>query len=105
VPPITNRTERIILRVSPAEKALIAERAAGAGLGLSAFIRREAGIGHFGSKGRPDPAESGYTRPEAASDFEERVREFARTMPRRNAETAVRREDARRKAAAAIAAP
>lgn len=37
----TNRTERILLRATPAEKALIAERAASADVGISEWLRQQ----------------------------------------------------------------
>jgi hypothetical protein len=102
----TSRGQWIKLRVSPAEKALIEERAATAGLTTSEYIRREAGIGKFGRADLRRAGEIGHTAPEhqTSSSFEARVRREMRTMPRVNAEKVVRREEAREKAKAALAA-
>jgi hypothetical protein len=107
----TGRGEWIKLRVSTAEKALIEERAKAAGLKVSEYIRREAGIGHFGRSDlrrvelpSASPAESAPGPEASGGNFEARVREAAKRMPRRNAESLVRREMAREKARAALAA-
>lgn len=93
VPSKPKRTEVIILRVSPAEKAMIGEQAAKAGMKVSAYIRREAGIGTAALTSQPGRGD----------DFEVRVRDYAKTMPARNAELAVKREEAREKATRALA--
>lgn len=106
----TGRGEWIKLRVSTAEKALIEERAKAAGLGVSEYIRREAGIGHFGRSDlrrveQPDEPLEAPPLPDPTAGgaaFEVRVQEAARRMPRRNAEGLVRREMAREKARAAL---
>lgn len=48
----TNRTERIPLRATPAEKLMITERAASAGLGISEWLRQQ-GM----AAPKPQPAE------------------------------------------------
>jgi hypothetical protein len=105
----TGRGEWIKLRVSSAEKALIEERAKAAGLKVSEYIRREAGIGHFGradlrrvEQPSAAPTESAPVPERAGTGFEARVQEASRRMPRRNAEGLVRREMAREKARAAL---
>lgn len=51
-PRAAHRTDRLLLRVSPDEKAVIARNAADLGLGLSAFLRA-AGMGQRVSARRP----------------------------------------------------
>lgn len=95
----------IQVRVSPEEKALVEAAAAADGLKASEYIRREVGIGKFrrealmGLRREPaveaeEPAGRGSqaTRPQRREDFEARVEELMRTMPRRNAEVLARRE-------------
>ena len=107
----TSRSQRIILRVSPAEKALVAEQAQAAGLKVSEYIRREAGIGKFGRADlmrRPAGIQEDQPQPPMAvlegrsADFEQRVRDEMRTMPKVNAERLVRREEARERAKALV---
>lgn len=85
------REENINLRVTRAEKALIEEKAKAAGLGTSEWLRL---VGTTGSK----PAAAVKMKPRRAEQpdgFEARVKQLSQTMPRRNAETLVRREMAR----------
>lgn len=109
------------LRLSPAEKAILEERAAAAGLKVSEYLRREAGIGRFGradlrragltpeaagkkQTGRADlnqPGGPGQLEP-AHQDLEQQVAKLAQRMPRRNAEGLARRELAREAARKAI---
>jgi hypothetical protein len=104
--PKPKRSLNILLRVSPAEKATLEERAGVAGLTTSEYIRREAGIGRYGKldlrragkEPREVPSEVPEvqaTRPEQESDFEARVRVLSRRMPRVNAERLARAEQAR----------
>lgn len=95
---LTSRTERILLRVSPAEKELIRERAGGARL-MSDYIRRVAiegaGAGRAGRPPKPRRESSNLSAP--APDFEQRVTAKMRSngVPRRSAEILVKREMAR----------
>ena len=84
------------LRVSKTEQARIEENAEAAGLTVSEYIRQRT-CGELGPA-RP-PARTTRRR---GSDFEQRVREEMRTMPKVNAERLVRREEAREKAREAL---
>jgi hypothetical protein len=97
--PGKRRTEWLKLRVTPGEKVLIEENATAAGQPVSAFLRR-LGMGNTVLAASSSPA---ALRSERDDDFEPRVRELAKTMPRRNAELAARRKEAREKARAALA--
>lgn len=104
------RSAIVPVRFTPAEKSAAEEKAKAAGLTVSEWIRREAGIGHFGRsalmkmpKVEPRPAEPGYVRPEAGyiapeigdvkqhPDWNRLVAQESRRMPRRTAERVVRR--------------
>jgi len=102
VPDTLNRTEILRLRVTPAEKLLVEERATAAGLTASEYLRREAGLGHFGRTAlrRVDLPSAAPSAEGVPATFEARVREAAKRMPRANAESLVRRELAREKARA-----
>jgi hypothetical protein len=95
----TNRSEVIPLRTTPAEKALIQEKAGGPRK-VSAYLRRLA-LEDGEPAVRP---ENGYVAPEHETTpaFDRRVRELSRRMPKRNAEQVVRREEAKEKAKAAL---
>lgn len=77
------RTESIVLRTTPAEKALIAENARASGETTSEYLRR-LGMGAAKRVEAQAPAQ--------VDGFEQRVRELSRTMPKRNAEMLARRE-------------
>lgn len=83
------RTENINLRVTPAEKALIEEKASGAELGTSEWLRL---VGTMGTKPRPAVRTPSLAEVQAPGDFEALVIRYQRTMPRRNAEIVARRE-------------
>lgn len=83
------RSGNIILRVSKAEKALIEENARAAGRTVSEYLRTMALLGTPDLRPSAGPKAK---RPQRAGDFEGRVEELARTMPRRNAEVLARRE-------------
>lgn len=96
---LQNRTEWIKLRVSPAEKALIQERAGGEGK-VGGYLRK------LGLGGEAVAVQA--TRPQGGEisegdDFERRIRAKELLMPRRAAETVVRREVAAEAARAALA--
>jgi len=91
-----SRTDRILLRVTPAEKALIRERAGGSRQ-MSDYIRRRA----LGGAG-PEIAERAAldrqfekSAARAPGDFAALVERHAQRMPRRSAEILARREMAR----------
>ena len=96
----TSRTERILLRVSPAEKELIRERAGGARR-MSDYIRRVAieGAG-AGRAGRPPKPHRESSNLSAPADFEQRVaaKMHSNGVPRRSAAILVKREMARESA-------
>jgi Mobilization protein NikA len=92
----TRRDKKFDLRLTQAELARVKENAAATGLGVSEYIRRRT----CGELRVPAPLAQ---RPERADDFEARVRELERTMPRANAELLARRERAKAKARAALA--
>lgn len=93
----TKRTDRILLRVTPAEKALIRERAGGARQ-MSDFIRRLAlgGADSTVAERRAQDRRVEKAEARAPGDFAVLVAQFERTMPRRSAEIAARRQLARR---------
>lgn len=99
MPSKPKRTETIILRVSPGEKGAIVANAERAGVKVSEYLRRR---GCDGSEGDRE-ARRERQAPPPGDDFEARVAAYAKTMPRRNAELAVRREEAREEAKAALA--
>lgn len=88
------KTKAILVRVTPAEKALIEEKAKASGLSTSDYLR-QLGMGTRGS-GRKTAAVSKTTAPGSTPgspvDLEARVRELSQRMPRRNAEVLARRE-------------
>lgn len=92
---LVRRTERLNLRLTKSQRARIEERAGAAGLTMSEYVV-QSGCGDI------EPAAASAQRPEP-DDFEARVREYQKTMPRRSAEIAVRREEAAARAKAALA--
>lgn len=94
VPTKPNRTERILLRSTPGEKTRMAERAAEAGLSLSAWIRRAAmeGVLPAAPPRRVTYRSAATSTVTADPDYELRVRQTALRMPRKTAERLVRRE-------------
>jgi hypothetical protein len=100
----TNRTELIPLRATPAEKALIQEKAGGARK-VSAYLRKLA----LEDCGQPRPAAPtvAAATPDGRKfipgpDHDRRVRDHARRMPQKTAERVVSREEAREAAKAAL---
>lgn len=94
----TNRSLILPVRVSPAEKALLQERAGGPGK-VSAYLR-ELGLGGTAPVDRVDVPPTVESGPARGPDFEQRVKVVARRMPRRAAEKVVRSEEARERSAA-----
>lgn len=94
----TKRTARILLRVTPAEKELIKERAGGTRQ-VSDYIRRRA----LGPAGPEIAGRAALDRQfeksaaQAPGDFAALVERHAQRMPRRSAEILARREMARKR--------
>lgn len=97
-----SKTADIKLRVSPAEKLLIQEKAGGARK-VSAYLRRLA-LEDGGSSRPAVRPEPGHVQPEhqAGPDRQRRVNEKATRMSRRNAEFDVSQEEAQERARAAL---
>jgi hypothetical protein len=91
------RTDRILLRVTPAEKALIRERAGGSRQ-MSDFIRRLALGGADSAVAERRAQDRWVEKAEARApgDFAALVARYEKTMPRRSAEIVAKRELARR---------
>jgi uncharacterized protein (DUF1778 family) len=90
------RTDRILLRVTPAEKALIRERAGGARQ-MSDFIRRLAlgGADSAVAERRAQDRRAEKAEARAPGDFAALVDRYEKTMPRRSAKIVAKRELAR----------
>lgn len=103
------RAQHIQIRVSVEEKSLLQAAADQAGLKMSEYLRREAGIGKFGRADLRRLSKAPADRPPAKKlepavriegpDFEQRVKVMALRMPRRAAENLVRSEEAREREA------
>lgn len=111
VPEKPTRCVTYRLRLSPAEKATLDERAQAAGLKLAEYVRRECGVGEFerAALRRSKPTERSAPpgqepRPTLVEgpDFGRRVNLLHRRMSRRAAESTVRREEAAERAKAAL---
>lgn len=86
------RQSNILVRVSEGEKTLIRERAEASGQNMSEYLRGLAlqGVRAEGERGKSQRQRNAERR--APGDFEALVARYSRTMPRRNAEIAARRE-------------
>jgi uncharacterized protein (DUF1778 family) len=95
----TKRTARILLRVTPAEKELIRERAGGTRQ-VSDYIRRQAlsGVGPEIAERAALDRQFEKASARAPGDFAALVERHAQRMPRRSAEILARREMARERA-------
>ena len=89
------KTQILPIRVSPGQKALIAENAEASGFDSTSEYLRQ--LGMAGGKPPRKRSVAGGTRGpvEQPDEFEAKVRELARKMPRRSAEIVARRERAK----------
>jgi len=89
------QTERIEVRVTPEEKAELELRANASGIKLSDYVR-QASLDRIGRGRQSDLVEADVAADQrVVPQFEQRVRELSRMMPRSRAEGQARKEGLR----------
>jgi uncharacterized protein (DUF1778 family) len=89
------QTERIEVRVTPEEKAELELRANASGIKLSDYVR-QASLDRIGRGRQSDLVEADVAADQrVVPQFEQRVRELSRMMPRSGAEGQARKEGLR----------